>query len=415
MTRPSQNLNRYNIFAGTDFVQFSEAAMIALKNEVEAEDPAYLLAVKRDEYVAHLVEKYSFEAPQFEFDNVWADEPREDLVPAEQFPPMSNVHRGQKYPRPVYRYHLPYSGDQRLLRAIPSTRLLMTHWVNVGADEISFDVVDFYGEAQRIKSVADSVFNTIQQQSQYLAQDVARHNRALPEKARTWFDRRRIELAERQQVTSSLGVPIRKRSNIPATFGVPVVRKKIQVKPEAHASSMAPDPSLPDPVYQEILQVIHDTGQQFERLPSTYLGKDEETLRDHLILILEPRWELSTSTTGETFNKAGKTDILIRFEGRNIFVGECKFWRGAKAHAETIDQLLSYLTWRDSKTAIIYFMDTKEMVAPLRSIEESTLQHPCCVGSRGKREESWFDYDFHLQGDVGRILKLSILCFHFPA
>jgi hypothetical protein len=110
-------LNRYNIFAGTDFVQFSEAAMIALKNEVEAEDPAYLLAVKRDEYVAHLVEKYSFEAPQFEFDNVWADEPREDLVPAEQFPPMSNVHRGQKYPRPVYRYHLPYSGDQRLLRA----------------------------------------------------------------------------------------------------------------------------------------------------------------------------------------------------------------------------------------------------------------------------------------------------------
>lgn len=56
----------------------------------------------------------------------------------------------------------------------------------------------------------------------------------------------------------------------------------------------------------------------FERLPSTYAGKDEETLRDHLILNLEPRFQIGT--TGETFNKSGKTDILMRHEGKNIFV-----------------------------------------------------------------------------------------------
>jgi hypothetical protein len=114
----------------------------------------------------------------------------------------------------------------------------------------------------------------------------------------------------------------------------------------------------------------------FERLPSTYAGKDEESLRDHLILQLEPRFEYSS--TGETFNKSGKTDILVRHQKSNIFVAECKFWGGAKKHFETIDQMLSYLTWRDSKTAIVYFMDTKEMAAqrllrPSRTRRLSTL------------------------------------------
>lgn len=30
------------------------------------------------------------------------------------------------------------------------------------------------------------------------------------------------------------------------------------------------------------------------------------------------------STTGETFNKAGKTDFLISYENTNVFVAECK-------------------------------------------------------------------------------------------
>jgi hypothetical protein len=176
--------------------------------------------------------------------------------------------------------------------------------------------------------------------------------------------------------------------------------------------SFPPEPLLDDSLYQEILQVIHDTGKAFERLPSTYTGKDEETLRDHFILVLEPRFE--SSTTGETFNKCGKTDILIRYEKSNIFVGECKFWRGQKQHQETITQLLSYLTWRDSKAAIIYFMNTKEVMAPLTAINETTNQHRCFVKFRGKRDESWFDYEFHLPGDTSRSVFVSILCFHFP-
>jgi hypothetical protein len=147
-------------------------------------------------------------------------------------------------------------------------------------------------------------------------------------------------------------------------------------------------------------------------LPSTYANKDEESLRDHLILQLEPRFEYSA--TGETFNKTGKTDILIRHQKSNIFVAECKFWRGQKGHFETIDQVLSYLTWRDSKAAIIYFVDGKEMSVPLKVIEESTLKHSCFLKFNEKTHDSWFDYTFHLPADSGVQIRLSILCFHLP-
>ena len=183
-------------------------------------------------------------------------------------------------------------------------------------------------------------------------------------------------------------------------------------KPQAPSEKYTPEPALDQVIYDEVVQTIFDTGRVFERLPSTYAGKDEETLRDHLILNLEPRFQIST--TGETFNKSGKTDILMRYEGKNVFVAECKFWRGQKQHHEAVDQLLSYLTWRDSKTAIVYFIQTKEIAAPLKAIEELTPSHPCFVATKGKREESWFRYEFHLPGDESRPVHVSILCSHLP-
>jgi hypothetical protein len=82
---------------------------------------------------------------------------------------------------------------------------------------------------------------------------------------------------------------------------------------------------------------------------------EEEHLRDHILMVLDPNFEYG-SATGETFNKKGKTDILLRHDSSVAFVAECKFWGGEKVFHKTIDQLLNYLTWRDSKTAVIIFV-----------------------------------------------------------
>jgi hypothetical protein len=169
--------------------------------------------------------------------------------------------------------------------------------------------------------------------------------------------------------------------------------------------------ALDEARYQRILEILHQTGVEMERHPGVYEGRGEEALRDHLLVALSPNFQ---SATGETFNKTGKTDILIRHEGKNVFIAECKFWSGLKVFYETIDQALGYLTWRDSKAAVICFIPNKELDPVLRQIEAETLKHPCFLKYHGERADGWYNFEFHLKDDRTRSVKVAVLCFHFP-
>jgi hypothetical protein len=83
-------------------------------------------------------------------------------------------------------------------------------------------------------------------------------------------------------------------------------------------------------MYEDILTIIYNFGKSMERKPSTYSKKNEEDLRDQFLLLLETRYD-STTASGETFNKEGKTDIILKYapDGSNLFVAECKFWHGS--------------------------------------------------------------------------------------
>ena len=148
-----------------------------------------------------------------------------------------------------------------------------------------------------------------------------------------------------------------------------------------------------------------------ERLPNVYAGKKEETLRDHFIMVLSPHFE---SVTGETFNKAGKTDIVIRHDKANVFVAECKYWHGAKSLHNAIDQILSYLTWRDSKAAILCFVRTRDFSEVLQQIPIVLSAHAFFKRNQPQADEAWFNSDFSLPTDVSRAIRLAVLCFHFP-
>ena len=66
-------------------------------------------------------------------------------------------------------------------------------------------------------------------------------------------------------------------------------------------------------------------GTAMEKTAKTYFRNNEEELRDHLLATLNTHYD---NTTGETFRKIGKTDILIEFENKAAFIGECKIWYG---------------------------------------------------------------------------------------
>ncbi len=180
------------------------------------------------------------------------------------------------------------------------------------------------------------------------------------------------------------------------------------------SSGFAPEPSIDQATYVEILKVIDAAGKNLERLPSTYDGRQEEDLRDFMVFALGPHFMLDGSVTGETFNKSGKTDILVRYQNANVFAAECKYWGGKQAFLGTIDQLLGYLTFRDSKAAVVVFDQNRGFSADLAKIEEATPEHPNYLRTADKTSETWFNYEFHLPGDRNRVVRLAVLAFHFP-
>jgi hypothetical protein len=176
---------------------------------------------------------------------------------------------------------------------------------------------------------------------------------------------------------------MRKTADSPQTYSVNKLAKKTIPRPNQLVTAGQLHPTLDESTYRDILQTLNGAGKNIEKYPSQYIGKDEESLRDTFLLALEARYDFQAS--GESFNKQGKTDILIKHEQQNLFIGECKFWGGAKKLGETIDQILRYVTWRDSKAAILFFVNGKEMAAPLKAIEERkrTSMFPAGNGAVG--------------------------------
>ena len=152
---------------------------------------------------------------------------------------------------------------------------------------------------------------------------------------------------------------------------VPLQRK---IVPIAHEYKKEDIYSISDANYADILATIKHMGSTYERTPRSYKDMKEEDLRNTLLAALNGTY--LGGAVGEAFRNNGKTDICIEEKNRAAFVAECKMWTGQKAIADALKQLDSYLTWRDCKTALIYFVRKKDFLAILQTAEEALRALP---------------------------------------
>jgi hypothetical protein len=110
----------------------------------------------------------------------------------------------------------------------------------------------------------------------------------------------------------------------------------------------------------------------------------------------------------------GRTDILIRYKNSNVFIAECKFWRGEKAFLETIDQLFRYVTWRDTKLAILIFNRDGNLKTILEKIPQLVKSHPFYKRTIKIDGETKFRYVLHVPNDPNREVILTIMVFDIP-
>lgn len=139
---------------------------------------------------------------------------------------------------------------------------------------------------------------------------------------------------------------------------------------------------------------------------------EEEDLRDVILISLGSGFP---NATAETFHKTGKTDINIRADGKTAFVAECKFWSGKEKFLETINQLLSYLTWHDPKGTVLCFNRNKNLSQVLDQIP--TIIQESKLYSTGFQQigETEFQGYFSHPDDHGRNIQISFMIWDLPA
>ena len=164
--------------------------------------------------------------------------------------------------------------------------------------------------------------------------------------------------------------------------------------------------------YEHILTIIDRLSRNIERNPSTFFDMKEEQIRDLILVDLNGHYD--GAATGETFNNRGKTDILLRIGEKNVFVAECKFWRGQRALHAAIDQILGYLTWRDTKAALVLFCKNVRFTDVLAKTAIAVSEHPNFKEVQKKVSDTHVRYLFRQKDDPARDLCLSVQAFSIP-
>jgi len=183
--------------------------------------------------------------------------------------------------------------------------------------------------------------------------------------------------------------------------------------PSPSAEPFRPEPELEMQEYESILKILTNMVSVIERSPQSFQSMKEEDLRQHFLVQLNSQYE--GQATAETFNVGGKTDILLRVQDKNIFIAECKFWHGAKSFVEAIDQLLGYVQWRDSKTAILLFNRNKNLSDVLKQIPALVKEHPSFKREVKYSSETGFRVVLHHRDDRNREIYLTVLVFEVPS
>ncbi len=384
-----------------------------IKKHIEGKSTEYILGVDEEEYKEYLLSEFSVEPLKVYKESERIDKP---IVKKEKFRDRS--YRDYEYEKEVYYFtvHYAFSGSPVLFKIRPSSWTMTTYEISVNEskNEVTLSFKIYEQDAQKFKNekagIYQSAFTNLGNvnvfANQWNSKAVGLVNRI--------FKQTKDKFLKENDFFSAINIST--NSETESIFTVPSIKKVIIPQPKVDkGKEFSSAPTMHKKMYSDILKVIYDAGKSMEKKPALYKGKDEEGLRDQFLFILETRYE-SITATGETFNKKGKTDIILKYseDNSNVFVAELKFWKGANEFNKAINQLFDrYLTWRDSKVALIFFVTNKDFTKIIQTADKESEKHEYFVSRNGKNGESSLSYKFRLPNDKDKEVFMELIMFHF--
>ena len=310
----------------------------------------------------------------------------------------------------IHNIHVPFQGNRNFFFYQPDGWIDQFPGCAVGSDELTFSIGGAYYTSKQIEDEIDKKIDDVEKALRVFQSDAVRFCQNFPGLIRPALERRRQTAEIEARTAAGLKYPIKPLPNAPQTYTVPPIRKRIAPAPIPPAAP-SPDPTLLEDHYRNILTIIENMTKVMERSPAAFVKMEEEHLRFHYLVQLNGQYD---GVTGEAFNFQGKTDILVKQGNHNLFVAECKFWSGPQGLNDTIDQLFKYITWRDTKTAIIKFVDRKDFTASVTSAVDTMAKHPLLVGQSKQEGETRYRYTLKMPSDPLRNITMTLLLFDIP-
>jgi hypothetical protein len=404
------------LFHKGDWFATQEGRTKKLTSAIDSMNGDELLNTSTVDLMKHLVSEYQLDVPKIYPDDLVVDQ-RETKIDVSQ----DRMRYIKDRSRPFYisgtsvDVELPFSGNKVGFDIQPSTSNYNNPRAQVGNGVLKFSISGAGLTADGVKQEIDRTIASISQHLAWLENDARGYNASLESLATQAIERRKEKLLKDRSLLAGLGFKMKARPGAAETFAAPLVRQNIRPavpKPVASRAPYKPEPTLADEDYEHVLKVLENMVQVMELSPGAFREIDEESLRTHFLVQLNGHF--AGDATGETFNFEGKTDILIKASGRNIFIGECKFWTGEKGYIETLDQVLSYLSWRDTKAAVLMFSRNKDFSGVLEKIMSSTPKHPNFKKLIRQRSETSWTYLFGHKDDGNREISITVQAYNVP-
>ena len=387
-----------------------------IRKEVEDWEPNKILAASEPDLVAYLVQQYTLDPPQLFPDEIYIESYGEIKIDVSSRPEYGPWDRNIPHyvPGSCVTVAIPFDGDANLFSYQASTfnhnqlhGRVSESAVLIPLNHLTPDLDD-----QNRQEIA-SVVQRIEKCLKWIKNDCDEWNRRVQDIAEQNVRGRKQRLLEQANMVRSLGLPMKRRSDSAIVSFASLVRKKRPIRlPDTPKEAFKPEPALPDEEYEYILTTIDHLSKNIERSPSTFAQMKEEHIRNIILVSLNGHYE--GDATSETFNAQGKTDILIRAESRNVFIAECKFWAGQKALHVAIDQILGYMTWRDTKAALLVFSKNANFTSVLSNLATSIPEHSNFKREIQKISDTHVRYLFRQKNDPDRDLNLAVLAFNIP-
>jgi hypothetical protein len=371
-------------------------------------DPDRLLAAPEADVVNDLVAEGTVRCPQLLRDEAWMPPPSE----------ASQTWHG--YDGPVERrvpqlvLIVPFEGEHEVFMLQADTYGLNPPRVKkLDAHELHIAVEEPGPNPSAVGAHIDAQLDKIEQHLAWPRAQVEQHNAQIRSSVpRMVADRRRQLLAVRN-MQAEIGFPVRRRSDAD-TYAVPIKPRTVRpVRPDAPAARpFKPEPAMTQDDYRAALSVLRASRNALERTPEVAAKLGEEEIRDLLLVSLNAQFR--GDAAGELFSGAGKTDILIRVEDRNIFIGECKIWNGVASIEQALEQIFKYLVWRDTKAAILLFIRNKDVTAVITKAIDAIEKHANYKRRGPEDSDNQLDFVMHANGDRQREIHLALLPFALP-